>query len=60
MAQPNKNADGGNYRMSKPSMSGFGEERMVAIVVLVALGLLILIRMGFRGVNVLGVSASVN
>lgn len=35
-------------------------ERWTGIVVLVALGVLILIRMGFRGVNVFGVSAQVN
>jgi hypothetical protein len=36
------------------------ETRAIAIVVLGALALLILIRLGFRGVNVFGVSASVN
>jgi hypothetical protein len=37
--------------------SGWPTERWTAIVVLGALALLILIRMGFRGVNVMGASA---
>lgn len=36
----------------------WGPERWAAVIVLGALGLLILLRMGFRGVNVLGAKAS--
>ncbi len=41
------------------STNGWPTERWTAAVVLVALALLILIRMGFRGVNVMGASVSV-
>lgn len=57
MAQPMRGANGrqrGSFTTSIPP------ERWTAIIVLLCLGLLILIRMGFRGVNVMGVSASVN
>lgn len=40
--------------------STWPEERWTAVVVLGCLALLILIRRGFRGVNVLGVRASVS
>lgn len=41
----------GVYRLST---SGWPTERWAAVVVLGALGILILLRMGFRGVNVMG------
>lgn len=46
----------GRYRMST---EGWPTERWAAVIVLGALGLLILIRMGFRGINVLGANVSV-
>jgi hypothetical protein len=51
-----KNA-GGRYRLT--DVSAWPTERWAAVIVLGALGTLILIRMGFRGVNVLGASASI-
>lgn len=57
MAQPMRGANG---RQRGSFTANVSPERWTAIIVLLALGLLILIRMGFRGVNVLGVSASVN
>jgi len=61
MAQPqqgyNPNAE---HRRWGSKVTGGGKDgKYVAIVVLTALALLIAIRLGFRGVNVLGVSASV-
>lgn len=41
------------------SAAAWPTERWVAVIVLIALALLIGIRAGFRGVNVLGVRASV-
>jgi hypothetical protein len=41
------------------SVAGWPAERWTAIVVLAALALLILIRMGFRGIDVLGASVKV-
>lgn len=52
-----KQDNGGRYIV--PSMNAWTTERWVAVVVLAALALLILIRMGFRGVNVLGARVSV-
>lgn len=49
--------DGGRYRLT--SGDAWPPERWAAVVVLLALGFLILIRMGFRGVNVLGARVSV-
>jgi hypothetical protein len=46
----------GMYRLNT---EGWPAERWAAIVVLGALGVLILLRMGFRGVNVMGASVSV-
>lgn len=48
---------GGRYTVS--GVGSWPEERWVAIVVLGALGALIAIRMGFRGVNVLGARVTV-
>jgi hypothetical protein len=42
------------------STGGWSTERWAAIIVLGALAALIAIRMGFRGVNALGVNVSVN
>ena len=42
-----------------PSLNSWPPERWAAVVVLAALGVLILIRMGFRGVDVLGARVSV-
>ncbi len=52
-----KETKSGRYVMST---EGWPAERWAAVVVLGALGVLILIRMGFRGVNVLGASVSVS
>lgn len=53
-----KNADGGMHPLN---MTGaWPAERWVAVVVLSALAMLILIRRGFRGVDVLGARVSVN
>jgi hypothetical protein len=46
----------GTYRLNT---AGWPTERWAAIVVLGALGVLILLRLGFRGVNVMGASVSV-
>lgn len=51
------NAPGGKQKLTSPG--AWPTERWVVALVLVALGLLIAIRFGFRGVNVLGVRASV-
>lgn len=56
MANSTENGPG-RYRMST---EGWPAERWAAVVVLGALGILILIRMGFRGVNVLGANVSVS
>lgn len=48
-----------NGRFNVPSTGAWPAERWTAVVVLAALAMLILIRMGFRGVNVLGASVSV-
>lgn len=50
-----KQSSAGRYVMS---VNGWPAERWAAVIVLGALALLILVRMGFRGVDVLG--ASVN
>jgi len=57
--QNNAGASGGN---SKLRMGGWPTERIAAVIVIGALGLLILIRLGFRGgVNLSGgVSAGVS
>lgn len=52
------NAKGGKQKLT--AVGAWPTERWVMILVLVALGLLIAIRFGFRGVNVLGVRASVS
>lgn len=57
MAQNTSQTDGGRYRLS--SGEAWSVERWAAVVVLVCLGFLLLIRMGFRGVNVLGARVSV-
>lgn len=55
------NASQGNGRTQKMSMArGWDTDKWVALIVLLALALLIAIRMGFRGVNVLGVRAGVS
>jgi hypothetical protein len=48
---------GGKYTVS--SVNAWPAERWTAVVVLGSLGLLIAIRMGFRGVNVLGARVTV-
>lgn len=53
-----KPASGGKTKMAAPG--AWGPERWVAVLVLLALGLLILIRMGFRGVGVAGARVSVS
>lgn len=42
------------------STEGWPTERWVAVIVLLALGLLIAIRMGFRGIDVMGASVKVS
>lgn len=55
------NANQGNGGTQKMSMArGWDTDKWVALIVLLALALLIAIRMGFRGVNVLGVRAGVS
>lgn len=51
-------AKGGRQKMTAPG--AMTTERWVAVIVIVALLLLILIRMGFRGVNVAGMSVGVS
>lgn len=51
------NAKGGKQKLTAPG--AWPAERWVFVLVLLALGLLIAIRYGFRGVNVLGVRASI-
>lgn len=58
MPQNTRQDTGGRYTL--PSTNSWEPERWAAVVVLVALALLILIRMGFRGVNVMGLKASVS
>lgn len=53
-----QNAKGGKQRLAAPG--SWPTERVVVALVLVALGLLIAIRYGFRGVNVLGIRAGVS
>jgi hypothetical protein len=48
---------GGTYTVS--GMSAWQAERWASVVVLASLALLIAIRMGFRGVNVLGARVTV-
>lgn len=53
----------GNTRNGTQKLSigrGWDTEKWVAVIVLLSLALLIAIRMGFRGVNLMGVSASVS
>lgn len=52
------NAKGGKQTLTAPG--AWPTERWVVALVLAALALLILIRMGFRGIDVLGVQASVS
>lgn len=56
-----ENALPGNGKSHKMSVTrGWDTEKWVGVFVIGALALLIAIRMGFRGVNVLGVRASVS
>lgn len=48
---------GGRFVM--PSTSSWPTERWAAVLVLSSLAILILLRMGFRGVNIMGASVSV-
>lgn len=52
------NANTGTQKLSIGK--GWDTEKWVAVIVLLSLALLIAIRRGFRGVNMLGVSASVS
>lgn len=47
----------GRYVM--PDVNAWPVERWAAVIVLLSLGILVLIRMGFRGVDVLGARVSV-
>jgi hypothetical protein len=53
-----QNAKGGKQKISAPGT--WPTERWVVALVILALGLLIAIRYGFRGVNVLGIRAGVS
>lgn len=56
--QPAKNAaNGGKTRLN---VNAWPTERWVAIITLAALLLLIAIRQGFRGVNILGIRTNVS
>lgn len=51
---------GNNGQLNRATFAGgISPERWTGIVVLACLGLLILIRMGFRGVNLMGASARI-
>lgn len=52
-------APSGNGPLKMSARKGWDTERWVAVITVGALGLLILIRMGFRGVNVMGFKAGV-
>lgn len=52
------NAKGGKQKLAAPGT--WPTERVVVAMVILALGLLIAIRFGFRGVNVLGVRAGIS
>lgn len=56
MAGANQTTSG---RYVMPDVNAWPTERWAAVVVLLALGVLVLIRMGFRGVDVLGARVSV-
>lgn len=58
MAQNSSMNNNGRYNVN--NVNAWPTERWVAIVVLLALGLLMLIRRGFRGVGVLGARVSVS
>ena len=53
-----QNAQGGKQKLT--AVGAWPTERWVVVLVLAALGMLIAIRYGFRGVNVLGVRAGVS
>lgn len=52
----NQNAGG---RFVMPSTNAWPTERWTSVLILGALAALILLRMGFRGVNIMGASVSV-
>jgi hypothetical protein len=58
MAQNQNTNAGGRHVMS--DIGAWPTERWAAVIVIGALGLLIAIRYGFRGVSVLGASVSVS
>lgn len=58
MAGSNTAPSGRNQKMSVTK--GWDTDKWVAILVLASLALLISIRLGFRGVNVMGLRASVS
>lgn len=60
MAGGNAYQSGRNGTQKLSIGRGWDTEKWVAVIVLLSLALLIGIRMGFRGVNLLGVSASVS
>jgi hypothetical protein len=57
MAAGSNQTTTGRYVM--PDVNAWSAERWAAVIVLLALGFLVLIRMGFRGVDVLGARVSV-
>lgn len=56
---PNNARQDSTGRFTVSSVNAWPQERWIAVVVLLALGMLIAIRMGFRGVSVLGAKVSV-
>jgi hypothetical protein len=60
MAGENAYSTGRNGTQKISMVRGWDTEKWVAVIVLLSLALLIAIRMGFRGVNLLGVSANVS
>ncbi len=60
MAGENAYSAGRNGTQQISMVRGWDTEKWVAVIVLLSLALLIAIRMGFRGVNLLGVSANVS
>lgn len=59
-APSRETATGRRFLVDPTPTDGWDTERWLAVIVLAALALLILIRMGFRGINVMGVSATVS
>lgn len=57
MTAPVREVTPGRFRVSS---EGWTTERWLAVIVLLSLGMLIAIRMGFRGIDVMGASVRVS